>query len=406
MLSPLDDRYIEQIKELEGVFGEERLIYWRVEVEKRYLEKLKKIKLPNLKIDYKRIKEIEKETRHDVKAIEYWLREKLHKKLWPWLHFGLTSEDVNNLAYSKMLIDGKSVIVRQGKDLIKALVTLINQSDVVIVARTHGQSAIPTIMAKELLVHTWNVVQLIKELEEQKLSGKLSGAVGTLAGHYLTLPKVNWLKFSKEFVKSFDLEPELLTTQILPTRSWVKLFDGLKCVSLALAGLAKDLWLYVMLGYFKQKQNKNEIGSSTMPQKVNPIDLENSEGNGELAASLFEFFSRKLSYSRMQRDLSDSTVRRNFGLGFGHLLLALKSLDVGIKKLAVNRQAITKDLNHHPEIMAEAEQMKLRKEGIIDAYERVKSVNVSMHKRHKQEQYLGWTKRITKIYLKKIRELL
>lgn len=400
MIGPLDGRYRDIIAPLAEVFSEEGLVDKRVEIEIEYLKALTKrlgIKTPPLKIeaDFDRIKEIEAETRHDVKAVEYFIGERLKAKglrhLVPWVHFGITSEDVNNLAQSLMLKAGSEELSKAFKKVEKELVRLITEGKgAVMVGRTHGQPAVPTTVGKELLVYELQLKELWQELGNFEYRGKLTGAVGTLAAHVVAYPDVDWLAFSKDFVESLGLKAELVTTQILPPISYMRLFSLLQHISLLLASLAQNLWWYVSLGYFEQKVIKTEVGSSTMPQKVNPIFLENAEGNLQLGAKLFSFFVEKLSHSRLQRDLSDSTVRRNFGVAYGHLYVGLTHMAEGLKRLELNKEIMRDEVLQHPEMYAEALQTLARKNGDMEAYEKVKD-NYRGKSIDKDERVLQYT---------------
>ncbi|MBI2009985.1 MAG: adenylosuccinate lyase [Candidatus Chisholmbacteria bacterium] len=414
-VSPLDDRYAESLQELEAVFSERRLVKNRVEVEVRYLLALlsvrglsiEKVSLAQQRKllgivekfnerDFARVKEIEKTTDHDVKAVEYFLQARLRRLrlegLIPWIHFGLTSEDTNNLAQALQYREGCRVILQAGKSLQEALATIIaDNAGAMMLGRTHGQPAVPTTLGKELLVHTLGIQESLENIRDHEHRGKLTGSVGTLAAHTLAFPKVNWLDFAEKFVRSLDLEPEMVTTQVLPPLSVMRLFATLEQLSLLLAALAKDLWWYVAFGYLAQAKIKGFVGSSTMPQKVNPRMFENAEGNAELSAALFSFLSRQLSYSRLQRDLSGSTVKRNVGVAFGHLYLATMSMSKGLGRVAADPGRMREELEAHPEVIAEGVQTLLRAVGDEKAYEKVKEVfqadNFSL------EKLRDWVKR-------------
>ncbi|MFZ1721389.1 MAG: lyase family protein, partial [Microgenomates group bacterium] len=330
-------------------------------------------------IDFERIKEIEAVTQHDVKAIELFIAEKLDTiglgQNKQWVHFGLTSEDTNNLAISRQLQQGTDVLLEALQQMEEVVKRHSNQlRNAVMLARTHGQPAVPTTMGKELEVHLFQIKKIKSELSQFVYSGKLNGAVGTMAAHQIAFPKKNWLKFSDTYISSLGFEPIHLTTQILPGSYWTDLFSKLQRISLSLVSLSQDIWWYIALGYFKQHAIKSEVGSSTMPQKVNPINFENAEGNAQMAANLFAFFIQKFSATRLQRDLSDSTVRRNFGVAYGHLLLAIKSLQLGMEKISADRQHMLAEVLNHPEVLAEAIQTILRKHGEVEAYEIIKKI--------------------------------
>lgn len=396
-LSPLDGRYQEIVAPLATVFSEEGLVKKRVAIEIAYLKAL--VAVPDLGVapltreeiqtldaiaaefggdDFARIKKIELSTKHDVKAAEYYIREELRAKslerLVPWVHFAITSEDVNNIAQTLQLKEGSRSLLVQGQALQERLGELVEAGQgAVMVGRTHGQPAIPTTMGKELLVFALELQELWEELHVFSYTGKVTGAVGTLAAHTYAYPQVDWLDFTQKFVASWGLHPETVTVQIVPSGNVVKLFSLLARLNLQLVHLCQDLWWYTSLGYFLQKTVNHEVGSSTMPQKVNPIFIENAEGNAQLSAALSRFFVEKLSITRLQRDLSDSTVRRNFGVAYGHLFVALSTLQIGLGRLQLNAAFMRREVENHPEMMAEALQTLLRKLGKPDAYEAAKS---------------------------------
>lgn len=390
-LSPLDGRYQEKLGELSHIFSESGLISTRIYVEVSYLNALveflgvgkssKKLlawaRNLNTK-DIARVKAIEKTTNHDVKAVEYFVRENLKKfklqVLSPWVHWGLTSEDVNNLAYAMMLTHGiKTVILPQEKELLKVLTDLaLANKDVVMPARTHGQLAVPTTMGKELAVFADRSLFFLTKIADLKLSGKLNGAVGNFSAFTALYPKKDWQKFSRDFIKSLGLTPTELTTQVEAGGSLVYLLDLLRQTNNVWLGLAKDMWWYISLNYCRQKKDKQEVGSSTMPQKVNPIEFENAEGNLELVNNLLMFLSNKLSVSRLQRDLSDSTVKRNIGSALGYLSLALQSLTKGLGQISINRELMKKEVEANPQMLAELTQLKLKMTGDDKGYEKVK----------------------------------
>jgi len=411
-LSPLDGRYKAIVAPLAKIFDEPGLVQRRVQVEVEYLlllSALPQVGLPPLSSEQQRklrdvyarfdtdafadIQQEEEKTRHDVKSVENYLRQRLKQvgldAYVPWVHFGLTSEDVNNLAQTLQLRDGGAVILAQARKLQEQLLELIEGgANAVMPGRTHGQLAAPTTMGKELLVFALQLQELFEELRDFGYRGKMTGAVGTLAAHQVALPDVDWLRESRRFVESFGLEPEPVTTQILPSTSWVRLFGLLFRLSLKVSSLAQDLWAYVSLGYFQQLVVENEVGSSTLPQKVNPIRLENAEGNAQFAAAQFSFFVEKFSHSRLQRDLSDSTVRRSFGTAYGHLYLSLVSLTKGLMRLELAEEVMRDDLGAHPEVLAEAVQVVLRREGREDAYEAAKLF--FRGRRFDEADFAGW----------------
>lgn len=394
-LSPLDGRYRPRVEPLSRYFSEQALIKYRVQVEIYYLIFLsekglaKKISSQERRFllavvkkfdtsQAEKVKAIEAKINHDVKAVEYFIREVLEKAgidLSQFVHFGLTSEDVTNLAHGLMLKEVREeVILPLLDDLIKKLAHLARDyKNAAMVARTHGQPAVPTTMGKELIVFATRLGKERKNLAVLPVEGKLNGAVGNFNAQVLAFPKNDWLQLSSDFIGSLGLVPNLVTTQILPCDSYLKIFQSLKLINLILIGLDQDMWRYLSDNYFVQKVEKNQVGSSTMPQKVNPIDFENSEGNLGLANTLFSFFEEKLAISRLQRDLSDSTVKRNFGAALGHCLLGYQSCLAGLNKISLNQVLLQKDLDKHWEIITEGVQTVLRTEGETQAYEKVKT---------------------------------
>ena len=395
-LSPLDGRYSNSVKELNGFFSEAAVMRYRVYVEVEYLialsfEKkieefpaLTKEKIEDLRKIYrsfdmesaKRIKEVESETNHDVKAVEYYLRQQTEKSFHPWIHFALTSEDVNNLSYSLMWQHGlKQVYIPQLKSVHNELKRLAKRfRKAPMLSMTHGQPATPTTFGKELAVFYVRLNNKIQLLKNQKLSGKLSGATGTWSAHLAAYPKVNWPRFSSRFIKSIGLKPNLITTQIEP-HDWIaEVCHSLIRVNNIMIDLCQDSWIYISNDIFALKLLKNEVGSSTMPHKVNPIDFENSEGNIGIANALYEHLSAKLPVSRLQRDLTDSTVLRTIGMPLAHSFIAFKSTLKGLDKLLLNRQAFELDLEKNWAVVAEAIQTVLRREGYPKPYEALKGL--------------------------------
>ena len=399
-ISPLDGRYSKSIETLSDYFSESALIKYRIKVEIEYLIHLsrqKEVKELDLisdkdikrfqKIynsfsieDAKRVKAIEVATNHDVKAVEYFIREKLEKmkkkRLYPWIHFALTSEDVNNLSYSLMWQDGmRNVFLPEFREVIKKLNTIAKQfSTTAMLSLTHGQSATPTTFGKELAVFVHRLNRQFEQMKKQQLQGKFGGATGTWAAHYAAYPKMDWLNFSKKFIRSLGLDPNLVTTQIEPHDSVVESYHSMIRVNNILIDLCRDVWSYVSRGILKQKRVPGEVGSSTMPHKINPIQFENAEGNLGLANSILSHLSNKLPISRMQRDLTDSTTLRNQGIAMGYSYLACKNILKGLKRISVNKLAMKKELNNHWEVLAEAIQTILRKSGSNNAYEQLKNM--------------------------------
>jgi adenylosuccinate lyase len=399
-LAPLDGRYRPDVAALEAYFSEAALFRYRVRIEIEYLIFLTKARdvtfVPPLSPqtiaelrglyrafsaeDAEEIAVWDRKVNHDVKAVEYWLRERLTKLgLDDWreaLHFALTSEDVNNLAYALMVREARDlVILPMLGELGAALRELaLREAATPMLARTHGQPATPTTLGKEIAVFVARLRRAQAALADVKLTGKLNGATGTFAAHAAALPDMDWLTFSRAFVRMLDLEPVELTTQIEPHDSLAELCDAFKRANTLLIDLCQDIWRYIGDGYLVQAPKAGEVGSSTMPHKVNPIDFENGEGNLGLANALLEFFSRKLPISRLQRDLSDSTVLRNLGVAFGHSLFAYRRIQKGLSKLSVDHERLTEDLRAHPEVLAEAVQTILRREGYQQPYEALKGL--------------------------------
>jgi adenylosuccinate lyase len=391
-LSPLDGRYAQITAPLRDYFSEAALIKSRLQIEIKYLIALsdigviRKITEPEHQFlnrivrsadlrTLQKIKQIEFRTHHDVKAIEYYLREIFQpttlKDLIPFIHFATTSEDVNNLAYALMVKSAHDqILLPQLKSIISDLGSMIsNYAALPMLARTHGQPAIPTTLGKEIAVFG---DRLLSQLEIKPIfTGKLNGAVGNYQAHLVAYPKIDWPKFATKFIRSLGLTPNSCTTQINPPDNLIQLFQHYHLINSISIGLCQDLWRYISDDWLIQKGKVNDVGSSTMPQKINPIEFENAEGNLTLANGLFETFIRKLPISRLQRDLSDSTVNRNFGVAFGHCLVAYHSLSRGLKTLAPNPVKITTDLNANYAILGEALQTVLRHQGQSDAYESV-----------------------------------
>jgi len=331
-------------------------------------------------ISARRIKKIESQTNHDVKAVEIFISEKLKKmnktNLVPWVHFGLTSEDVNNISYSMMWKDGtKNVYLDKLNTIIKAIKALASKySKEAMLSLTHGQPATPTTFGKEMAVFYSRLNKHYKLLQKLELEGKISGATGTWAAHFLAYPNIDWLKFSNKFVKHFGLKHNPLTTQIESHDSLAEQYHLLSRVNSILIDFSNDMWFYISRGILIQKIVSGETGSSTMPHKINPIHFENAEGNCGLSNSLLIHLANKLTISRLQRDLSGSTVIRNQGVALGYCVIALNSLIKGIDRVKINKQRTKDELNNHWEILAEAVQIILRKNGYSDAYEKIKEL--------------------------------
>ncbi len=448
-ISPLEGRYRQKISPLKKHFSEAILIKKRIYIEIAYVIALsefvcdfslnkkekqrliswqKELQLKNLE----KVKKIEEETHHDVKAVEYYIKNNLKnlglEKISPWIHWGLTSEDVNNLSYALMIKGAKQeVLLPELKNVLKQLVGLAQKhSNQAMPGRTHGQIAVPTTLGKEIVYFASRLLFFTEKIENLQLGGKLNGAVGNFNAHLKIYPDKDWLSFSQEFVKKLGLSPTLITTQIEPNTRLVYLLDLIKQINNVCIDLCKDFWLYISYDYLVQKTNKKEVGSSTMPHKVNPINFENAEGNFQLANSFFEFLSKKLSQSRLQRDLSNSTVMRNIGVAFGHTLLALKSIQKGLKKIKPNKTLLKKEIKKHPEVLTEALQLILKKWGNQNAYKKIKKAsrgksiswqglikNLSLPDKKlkklqtwKAEKYIGLALKLTKKEIKTINKYL
>jgi adenylosuccinate lyase len=396
-LSPLDGRYHRITDRLRPYFSEAALIEGRIFIEVEYLKALLKTIPEGLSVrsflteldtltrvseeDLTYIKHIEMKVNHDVKAVEYFLREKLEKSdifspFVEFIHFGLTSEDINNLAYAQLF---KHAIEQELYPLIHQLLSMLEgfshrYAKIPMLSRTHGQSATPTTIGKEFKIFHYRLDNALKTLEKIPHRGKLNGATGNFNAHVAAYPNVNWPEFSNAFILSLDLEPNPLTTQIESHDGLAELCHGFARIHTILTDLSRDCWGYISLNYFSQTPRAEEVGSSTMPHKINPIDFENAEGNLGLSNALLTHFAEKLPISRFQRDLSDSTVMRSVGSAFAYGLIAYESLLKGLKKLSTNEPIIEADLNNHPEVLAEAIQTVLRKYGKPAPYEQLKTL--------------------------------
>ena len=359
-------------------------------------QKLRKIYKSFSLVDAKRVKAIEVATNHDVKAVEYYIRERLEKmnkkRMFPWIHFALTSEDINNLSYSLMWQEALKIqFIPVLHEVIKKLNSIAKQfSSTPMLSLTHGQSATPTTFGKEISVFVHRLSRQHDQIKKHKLQGKFGGATGTWAAHYVAYPKKDWLQFSKKFITSLGLDPNLVTTQVEPHDSVVESYHSIIRVNNILIDLCRDIWSYVSRGILKQKRVPGEIGSSTMPHKINPIQFENAEGNLGLGISILSHLSNKLPISRMQRDLTDSTTLRNQGIAMGYGYLACKNILKGLRRITINKTEMKKELNTHWEVLAEAVQTILRKSGSENAYEQLK--NMTQGETVTQESILDFVK--------------
>jgi adenylosuccinate lyase len=383
-LSPLDGRYEKETLPLRDFFSEFAYLRSRARLELDFLSALSKIGIcppPGISLDTftdedaRKIQEYEKTTRHDVKAIEYFLRERLPADLHPYLHIGLTSEDVNNLAQALALRGSRDQVLLPALDaLLASLRDFAKRYRALpMLARTHGQPAVLTTLGKEVAVYLARLLKCREEIASHKFEAKLTGAAGNFNALHAAFPNIDWLAFSRNFIQSLGLEPNLVTTQILPYDNWLRYFQSLQLTNAILLGYAQDMWRYVSDGWLRQKVVESEVGSSTMPQKVNPIDFENAEGNLGLANALLAHYIQKLAVSRLQRDLSDSTVRRTFGVALGHTLLAWNNLTRGMSRVEADEEKVKAELQAHWEVVSEGAQTILRAAGRSDAYESLKS---------------------------------
>lgn len=399
-ISPIDGRYYTKTKVLSNYFSESSLIRYRVKVEIEYFISLCELPLPQLinvkkdlflKLrsyyndfsdkDAQRVKDIELTTNHDVKAVEYFIKEKMDLdgigEAKEFVHFGLTSQDINNTAVPMSIMDAlKDIYLPSLNNLVDDIEKLsIQFSSVAMLAKTHGQPASPTRLGKELYVFVERIVQQLEILKSVTHAGKFGGATGNFNAHHVAYPKIRWKEFADNFLKDkLKLDRSQTTTQIEHYDHLASLFDVIKRINNIILDLNRDMWTYISMDYFKQKIKEGEIGSSAMPHKVNPIDFENSEGNIGIANAILEHLSSKLPVSRLQRDLTDSTVLRNIGVPFSHGLIAILSTQNGLNKLLLNKKAIDKDLDNNWAVVAEAIQTILRREGVKNPYELLKDL--------------------------------
>ena len=397
-ISPIDGRYSSKTENLSNFFSEKALIRYRVLVEIEYFISLTEVEIPGLsnwkssdnkliKNIYEKfsdddaieIKKIEKTTNHDVKAVEYFLKEKFNdlgfENYSEYIHFGLTSQDVNNTAIPLSIKDFLPSYYLIIEDLINELSIKVKEyNGIAMLARTHGQPASPTRLGKEINVFKSRIIEQFNVIKTIPISCKFGGATGNMNAHKVAFPKIDWVNFSNNFAKKLNLKLSYPTTQIEHYDNLARLFDNFKRINTIILDLNKDLWQYISMDYFQQKIIKNEVGSSAMPHKVNPIDFENSEGNISYANAIFEFLSSKLPVSRLQRDLTDSTVLRNVGVPISHTIIGIKSTIKGLNKLVVNKQKITEDLENNWIVISEAIQTILRREGVDKPYELLKDL--------------------------------
>lgn len=401
-ISPLDGRYRDRVRQLENYFSEYALIRYRLFIELEWfiflcnevkltgtrelsaqeLRTLRELSTGFEVADASRVKELEKTTNHDVKAVEYFIKEhlKAHPKLddlAEFIHFGCTSEDINNLAYGLLL---KDFCTKELLPLMSGLILEIYEmakryKAMPMLSHTHGQAASPTTVGKELINVVDRLHRQFKTLKNLEMTGKFNGAVGNFNAHQIAFPKTDWPSVSFRFITYLGLKPNMLTTQIEPHDAWAEMFDAVSRFNTILIDFSRDFWMYISLGYFKQKVKEGEVGSSTMPHKVNPIDFENAEGNFGVANALFRHMAEKLPISRMQRDLSDSTVERNMGAAFGHSTIGYKMLGNGLKKIEIDKNRLAQDLEANWEVLTEAIQTILRKYKVPQAYERLKALS-------------------------------
>ena len=399
-ISPIDGRYQSKTKELSSYYSEAALIKYRLRVEVEYFISLCELPLPQLenfdaklyqplrKIylefsddDAQEVKEIESTTNHDVKAVEYFLKERFDRlkisEYKEFIHFALTSQDINNTATPLLIKESvEDIFLPNYLQMMEKLIELKDEwANIPLLARTHGQAASPTLLGKEIMVFIERLERQMGLLNMVPFSAKFGGATGNFNAHHIAYPEVDWVAFSNEFVEeTLGLDRSQVTTQIEHYDNLAALFDNFKRINTILIDLSRDIWTYISMNYFKQKIKKGEVGSSAMPHKVNPIDFENAEGNLGIANAIYEHLSAKLPISRLQRDLTDSTVLRNVGVPMAHSILGFKSILKGLNKLILNEEAIRADLDDNWAVVAEAIQTILRKEGYPKPYEALKAL--------------------------------
>jgi len=400
-ISPIDGRYSQKTSGLSSIFSEFGLIKYRVLVEVKWLQALSRnteiVELPNLYdsgantlldsiatnfsvSDALHVKKFESTTNHDVKAVEYFLKEKISinhtlVSIREFIHFACTSEDINNLSHALMLKDGRDILLTQMRNVIELITSLSSDNALIpMLSRTHGQTASPTTLGKEMANYTDRLKRQIKLFDEVKIMGKFNGAVGNFNAHLSAYPDLNWENITKTFVESLGINYATYSTQIEPHDYIAEYFHALNRFNTILIDFCRDIWGYVSLGYFNQRTIEGEIGSSTMPHKVNPIDFENAEGNLGIANAIGDHLASKLPISRWQRDLSDSTVLRNLGVSCAHSLISYASICKGISKLETNEEQMISDLNNAWEVLAEPIQTVMRRYGVDNPYEKLKSL--------------------------------
>lgn len=400
-LSPIDGRYADKVNDLRKIFSEFGLIRYRTIVELRWLQALAdnpsihevppfsedSLEFLNSLInnfseaDAERVKEIEKTTQHDVKAVEYFIKDKIkhHKILNPlneFIHFACTSEDINNIAYALMLKEAKDTILLPAFDQLISKLRSITQetADLPMLARTHGQPASPTTLGKEIAVFISRLTRQIDVYKKIPIYAKFNGAVGNFNAHIVAYPEVKWLQWTQQFIQDLGLTPNIYTTQIESHDAIAESFHCISRINTILIGFCRDMWSYISLGYFTQQTVQEEVGSSTMPHKVNPIDFENAEGNLGLANALLEHMAEKLPISRWQRDLSDSTVMRNMGVCIAHSVISYQSIVKGLSRLTPNVARLDEDLENNWEVLSEAIQTVMRRYGVDEPYEKLKGL--------------------------------
>ncbi len=398
-VSPVDGRYRKKTETLAAFFSEYALIKYRVKVEIEYFISLVELPLPQLKDfpqetfddlrliyenlsieDAQKIKDIERVTNHDVKAVEYFIKEQFENlgvaQFSEFVHFGLTSQDINNTAVPLSLLDYHDIVYAIALEQLIARLDNLSEEykDIALLARTHGQPASPTRLGKELNVFVERLDEQVNALEQIPFSGKFGGATGNFNAHHVAYPMIDWKDFGNRFYEKLGLQRQQFTTQIEHYDHLAAMLDNMKRINIILIDLCRDIWTYISMDYFKQKINKNEVGSSAMPHKVNPIDFENAEGNLGVANALLIHLSEKLPISRLQRDLTDSTVLRNIGVPMAHTMIAFDSIMKGLDKLIVNEAQIQADLENNWAVVAEAIQTVLRREGYPKPYEKLKEL--------------------------------